>query len=453
MVDIRFRRRGDLARSATHDVALECLRAGIEAAHPDALVDETIAVRDGILVVEDVSGTTVEYDLEAVDGVVLVGGGNAAGHVASAIERELGEWLTEGVVVTDDPASTAVVDVVPGEHPVPSRDGVEHTRRVLDLAERAGEDDLVLAAITGGGSALLSAPASPLSLSDLRAVTRELLACGATIDEINAVRKHCSAIKGGRLARIAAPATVATVVLSDVVGDDPSVIASGPTAPDPSTYADALAVLERYDLAVPDAVVERFRAGDDGDRPETPTAADPAFDRTHTHVIGNGRTALEAARAVARDRGYDPVVLSARVRGEARESALTHVAIAEECRETGNPGSPPAVFLSGGETTVTLGDDYGRGGPNQEFVLRGAVALEDEGIVVSSVDTDGSDGATDAAGAIADATTVEDAAGRNALARNDALPVLEDATAAIRTGPTGTNVNDLRVIVVDSSPG
>ena len=246
-----------------------------------------------------------------------------------------------------------------------------------------------------------------------------------------------------------APATVATLVLSDVVGDDLSVIASGPTVPDPSTYANALEVLERYDLDVPRAVRDHLEAGADGDRPETPTADDPAFDRVETHLLGSGRTALEAARETAAERGYEPLLLAAGVRGEARESALTHAAIAEECRESGSPVSPPAVLLSGGETTVTLGDEHGRGGPNQEFVLSGALELEREGIVVASVDTDGIDGATDAAGAIADATTVPEAAGRDALERNDALPVLEDADAVIRTGPTGTNVNDLRAFVVE----
>ncbi|AEH36799.1 glycerate kinase type-2 family protein [Halopiger xanaduensis] len=449
MVDVRFQNRDALARTDADEVALECVRAGIEAAHPAARVEETIAVRDGTLAVTAVDGTTTEYALDEYEDVFLIGGGNAAGHFARALEDELADRLTDGAVVTDDSTETATVDVLAGDHPVPSERGVEHARRILEIAECAGEGDLVIATITGGGSALLAAPAEPLSLSDLQATTEELLACGATIDEINAVRKHCSAIKGGRLARAAAPATVATVALSDVVGDDVSVIASGPTVPDPSTYADALTVLERYDLDVPTAVREHLEAGARGERPETPTADDPAFERTSAHVLGSGRTALEAARDAAREEGYEPLVLAAGVRGEAREAALTHVAIAEECRDTGGPASPPAVLLSGGETTVTLCDTPGRGGPNQEFVLSGALELEADGIVVASVDTDGIDGATDAAGAIANATTVPDAAGRNALERNDALPVLDDADALLRTGPTGTNVNDLRAIVVE----
>ncbi|OVE85421.1 glycerate kinase type-2 family protein [Natronolimnobius baerhuensis] len=454
MTDLRCHRRDVVCRSEAHEVALECLLAGIEAAHPSELVSEMVAVDDGTLTIasgEADDGEASEYDLEAYDDIRLFGGGNAAAQFASALEDNLVEWLTGGAVVTDDPTETAVVDVHAGDHPIPSEDGVAGTERILEAAHACGEDDLVLVTITGGGSALLAAPAPGLSLSDLQAVTDELLACGAAIDEINAVRKHCSAIKGGHLARAVAPATLVTLVLSDVVGDDLSVIASGPTVPDDSTYRDALAVLERYDLDAPAAVSAHLEAGANGEKSETPTATDPAFDRTHTHVLGNGRTALEAARGTALEAGYEPLILASGVRGEAREAALTHVAIAEECRETGSPISPPAVLLSGGETTVTLGDDPGAGGPNQEFVLSGALALEGEEIVVASVDTDGIDGATDVAGAIADGTTIPDRAGRRALEQHDALSVLEDADAVIRTGPSGTNVNDLRIIVVEPS--
>ena len=458
MVEISIERRDALARTPTHDVVLDCLVAGIEAAHPETLVAEALSVDGSVLTVSPVDGATddgspTDYDLDAYDDVVLLGGGNAAGTLASALESMLGDRLSGGVIVTDDPSETARVDVLAGDHPVPSERGVTHTRRLLDRAEAADEDDLVIAAITGGASALLAAPVPSLSLFDLQAVTRELLASGATIDEINAVRKHCSAIKGGQLARTAAPATVVTLVVSDVVGDDLSVIGSGPTVPDPSTYADALAVLDRYDLDVPGSVREHLQAGVAGDCPETPTATDPAFDRTSTHVIGSGRTALAAAREAAAEREYTPAVLASGVRGEARESALTHVAIAEECHATGEPVSPPAVLLSGGETTVTLGDDPGTGGPNQEFATSSAVALTDAGeeIIVASVDTDGIDGSTDVAGAIVDGTTLSASAGRDALDGNDTHSLLADAGALVRTGPTGTNVNDLRVIAVAPS--
>lgn len=464
MADISCRDRDSIADSEAHGVALECLTAGIEAAHPDSLVAEHVSVGAGTLAIEGIDGDEhgpggrvgerTEYDLESYDDVVLVGAGNAAGHFAAALEGEFGDRLDDGAVVTDDPVATSVVETLEGDHPIPSEPGVESARAILEHVRDADEDDLLVAAITGGGSALLAAPAEPLTIADLQAVTEELLACGASIDEINAVRKHCSAIKGGRLAHAAAPATVVTLLVSDVVGDDRSVIASGPTIPDSSTYADALAVIDRYDLDVPDAVRAYLRAGDEGEHPETPTADDPAFDRVQGHVLGNGRTALEAAADAAADRGYEPLVLASGVRGEARDAALTHVAIAEESRSHATPVEPPAVLLSGGETTVSLDENHGRGGPNQEFVLAGAIGLDGEDgdgrIVVSAVDTDGVDGPTGAAGAIADATAIPESTGRDALERHDAYPVLEEANALVRTGPTGTNVNDLRAIVVDS---
>ena len=494
MPDIAFSDREDLARTPAHAVALDCLAAGIEAALPGRLIADAVSVDDrtGTLRVEGVDGGVGEYALRDYDRVFLVGAGKAAAGAAdalldalsnasapgdaSAIDADTPDGtsaIDAGIVVTAEPtaslssASPATVKILPGDHPLPSDRGVESARRLLDLAECAGPSDLVFAVVTGGGSALLAAPVDPLSVGDLRAVTAELLACGASIGEINAVRKHCSAVKGGRLARAAAPATVVTLAVSDVVGDPLDVIASGPTVADPSTYADAVAVLDRYDLDVPQAVREHLRAGAAGDRDETPTAGNPAFDRATPFVVGNGRSALDAAASVAADRGYEPVVLAAGVRGESREAATTHVAIAEECAARGSPATPPAVLLSGGETTVTLGDDPGLGGPNAEFAVGAGLALAEgplgagsdgaddgrdraagAGIVVASVDTDGIDGSTDAAGAVADATTLNPDTAREALDDHDVYPALDDANALLRTGSTGTNVNDLRVIVV-----
>ncbi|MFC7186698.1 glycerate kinase type-2 family protein [Halorubrum yunnanense] len=474
---VAFRDRDRLVRTPAHGVALDCLAAGVAAARPDRLIESAVTVRDGTLRVEgagtaagDGSDDAVAgYDLADYDRVLLLGAGKASAEVAAALAEVLesgGREIAAGVVVTEDPEtrpSPAGVEVLPGDHPVPSDRGVEGARRVLDLAERAGSDDLVLAAITGGGSALLAAPAEPISPGDLRELTEALLACGASIDEINAVRKHCSAVKGGRLARVTAPATVVTLAVSDVIGDPLDAIASGPTVPDPSTYADALAVLDRYDLGVPDSVRERLRAGDAGEREETPTAGDPAFDRGRAFVVGNGRTALNAAADAAAERGYEPLVLAAGVRGEAEDAGATHAAIAEECAVRGSPAEPPAVLLSGGETTVTLGDADGTGGPNAEFAASAGLALaegplggagDDEraaSIVVASADTDGIDGPTDAAGGIADATTLDPDAARDALDRHDVYPLLDEAGALLRTGPTGTNVNDLRALVVGAA--
>ena len=507
MTEPTFADRDAVARTDAHGVALDCLAAGIAAALPERIVADRVSVDGGILDIEPVDGTRIEYDLDDYDEIRLIGAGKAAGGMANALATRLGDRLAGGAVVTtndsgghasgtnggsdagtnersdDDDDEVGFppgspVDVLPGDHPLPSDRGVASTRRIVDIADGAGSNDLVIAVVTGGGSALLAAPADPISVDEFRTAAAELLASGASIDEINAVRKHCSAVKGGRLARVAAPAAVLTLAVSDVVGDDLGVIASGPTAPDPSTYADALAVCDRYDLDLPAAVREHLQAGVAGDRPETPTAADPLFDRTRTVVVGNGRTALDAAATAAAEQGYEPLVLAAGVRGEAREAALSHVAIAEECVETGSPAVPPCVLLSGGETTVTLGtadnrdgqdsrdgrdgrdghrdrdgrdsepDDGRHGGPNGEFVTSAGIALDRDGVVVASVDTDGIDGTSGAAGGVVDADALDVNAARDALARHDVAPLLDAADALLRTGPTGTNVNDLRVVVM-----
>ena len=451
----------ELSRTSAHALALECLVAGIEAAHPANIVDTALSHESGQLEIRCVDERTSTYDLSAYDDVIVVGGGNAAGHLASALASLLEGRISHGAVVTDDPTDAGPIDVLPGDHPLPSQRGLESTRQVLEVTAQAGENDLVLVLVTGGGSALLPAPAEPVTLDDLTTLTGALLRSGATIDELNAVRKHCSVIKGGGLARVAAPATVVGLLVSDVVGDDLGVIASGPISPDPTTFEEATEILDRYGIDPPESVRMRFDSGVDGSIPETPTETDPVFDRTETHVLASGLTALEAARDVATDAGYDALILSARVRGESREAAKVHVAIAEECLETGTPAPPPAVLLSGGETTVTVRGD-GIGGPNAEFALSAGLELADEGIVVASVDTDGIDGPTDAAGGIVDGSTVDSAShdgegtltaaeARDALERNDALTALETADSVVRTGPTGTNVNDLRVLVVDPS--
>ncbi|MFD1587062.1 glycerate kinase [Halorientalis brevis] len=437
-----IRDRDALARTAAHEVALDCVETGIAAAHPEQVVRERVTVADGRLRIGESA-----YPLDEYGDVVLVGGGKAAAHVAAALETALGDRLTGGVVVTNDPVSTDAVDVVEASHPVPDEQGVEGANAVHETADQADEDTLLLAVFTGGGSALLPSPADGLTLADLRGVTDRLLQSGAPIDAINAVRKHCSALKGGQLARAAAPARVVTLLFSDVVGDDPAVIASGPTAPDPTTFADALTVLEEHGVDAPDSVRNHLEAGADGARRDTPTADDPLFDRASTHVLASGWTALEAARETASAAGYEPLVLSSRVEGEAREVARTHAAVAIEIVETGNPVDPPAVVLSGGETTVTVSGD-GRGGPNCEFALSAARTLPDEA-VLASVDTDGEDGKSGAAGGLVDGDTATDTSRATAaLADNDAGSYLAERDALVRTGQTGTNVNDLRVLVV-----
>lgn len=433
--------RDELARTPAHDLALSCIEAGIEATQPERVIAEHVSVEGDTLRIGD-----SRYDLAAYDEIVLLGGGKAADVVARALGDALDDRIDRGLVVTTDPVETAAVEIVEGAHPVPDERAREGAREILDHAREHGERALLLVPITGGGSALLPLPAGDVRLRDLQAITETLVESGAAIEEINAVRKHLSAIKGGGLAQAAAPATVVGLVFSDVVGDDPATIASGPTAPDATTYEDALAVLDQYDVDAPGPVVEHLEAGAAGERSETPSGE---LSHVDNHVLANAWTALSAAEGVVADTEYEPVVLSSRIRGEATEAALSQVAIAEECRATGNPIEPPAVLLSGGEATVTvLGS--GEGGPNLEFALRAGLDLPAE-VVCASVDTDGSDGATDAAGAIVDSETVADPmAARRALVDNDAVSVLDDAGALLETGPTGTNVNDLRVLVVKS---
>ncbi|UIP01353.1 DUF4147 domain-containing protein (plasmid) [Halobaculum sp. CBA1158] len=446
--------------------ALACLRAGIEAAMPEAVIRESVALEGDALRVADAT-----YDLGDHDEVLVVGGGKAAGGVADALVDLLGDRLDDGVVVVpgavgdeaepDGPGgdgSSDPIDRVAGGHPVPTPGSVAGGERVLELAEGADERTLVLTVVTGGASALLAAPAAGVDLPDLRETTDALLSAGVDIDGVNAVRKHLSRVKGGRLASAAAPATVVGLLFSDVVGDDPAVIGSGPVSPDPTEFADALAVLDRHGVDAPQSVRARLESGARGETPETPGAEDPAFARVSTHVLADGRTAIDAAAGVARDRGYDALVVSSRLRGEARECGTFHVGIAEEVATAGDPVAPPAVLLSGGETTVTVAGD-GEGGPNAECALAAGVDLVDRRSPLSdrdgdcaflAVDTDGRDGSTDAAGALVTPDSVADAeAALAALDDNDAVGYFREAGGLVITGPTGTNVDDLRVLVVE----
>lgn len=424
-------------------VALSCLEAGISAAEPSRVVRSQVSLEGTTLVV---AGD--RYDLSEYDDVVVIGGGKAAATVAVALEAVLGEWIARGAVVTDNPADTERIEVLPGDHPVPSERGVESTQTLLELANGVTASDLVICIVTGGGSALLPAPAADIDLDALRATTEALLASGASIDEINAVRKHCSALKGGQLAAAIGPADVLGLVFSDVIGNRLDVIASGPLTPDDSTFADALAVLDRYEVTVPDAVTARLRRGAAGDYPETPEPGAAVFDGVHQYVLADGQTALAGAAEAARDAAYQPLKLSSRIRGEASEAAKVLSGVPEETLETGHPIEPPAVILTGGETTVTIHGD-GVGGPNQEFVLSAALELSAPTVTVAAVDTDGIDGASDAAGAIATSDVARPVeAARSALRTNDSGTFLAERDALIRTGKTGTNVNDLRVFVV-----
>jgi glycerate 2-kinase len=385
--------------------------------------------------------------------IYVVGAGKAGASMALAAERVLGRRITAGLVNVKYGCAAKLrrIELNPCGHPIPDEAGVAGSTCIAEIAAQAGEDDLVLCLISGGGSALLPLPADPITLAEKQATTQLLLACGATIHEFNCVRKHLSRIKGGQLARLAAPAAVESLLLSDVIGDDLDVIGSGPTAPDASTFGDALAILRKFDLVerVPASVRERMERGVRGELPETPKAGDPLFRKVGNVLVGNNRVALDAAAKCARSLGFRTLVLASEIQGETREIARMHAAIAREIVSTARPVKAPACIITGGETTVTLRGG-GLGGRNQEFVL--AAALEIAGlrdVVVLSAGTDGSDGPTDAAGAIADGDTLRrNPDGRGYLDRNDSYHYFQSLADLVITGPTNTNVMDVRVILV-----
>ncbi len=382
---------------------------------------------------------------------VVVGAGKAAAAMARAVE-ERWDGPLEGLVVTryGHAVPTRRIAVVEAAHPVPDEAGQRAAERMLSLVQGLDRDDMVLCLISGGGSALLSLPSAGVPLADKRAVTAQLLRSGAAIGEINTVRKHLSAIKGGRLAAAAAPARVVTLAISDVPGDDPATIASGPTVPDPSTFADARAVLARYHIE-PSAAVARHLADE---RKETIKPGDPRLANVVTEIVATPQQALEAAAMVAVSHGVMPLVLGDAIEGETREVARVMAGIAHSVQRHRQPLPPPAVLISGGETTVTV-RGRGRGGRNAEFALALALALDGRpGVHAIACDTDGIDGTEDNAGAlIAPDTLARAAAGgldaRARLADNDSYGLFAALDDLVVTGPTLTNVNDFRAILVE----
>ncbi|MFP4394445.1 MAG: glycerate kinase [Anaerolineales bacterium] len=410
-------------------------------------------------------GAEMTWDMEDCAGLWLIAAGKAAVPMAQAAVDELGAALARGVVVTKHEHAAghtlpARLEVIEAGHPVPDEAGLASARAMMSLARKATAEHRVLVLLSGGGSALLPLPAADLTLEDLQTTTGQLLRAGATIDEINAIRKHLSQLKGGQLARQAAPAPVVALILSDVVGDPLDVIASGPTAPDPTTFADAQAVLARYDLheRVPARVQETLAAGAAGELRETPKPGDPLFARVRNVIIGSNRRAAQAAVETAERLGYRALLLSTFIEGEAREVARVAAALVKGIRAHGDPLPPPACLIWGGETTVTV-RGAGRGGRNQELALAAALALAGRpDWAIMALATDGADGPTDAAGAIVDGETIPRARERGwdphaTLAANNAYPLLDAVDALINIGPTGTNVNDLLVILVKNSSG
>ncbi len=428
--------------------AQKIFRAAVTAADPTQAVLSHLRLAKDTLI----AGRR-RYDLSSFNNIYVIGAGKAGTSMSSAIEKLLGKKISDGLINIKDGhlAPLRRIRLYEASHPLPNQNGVDGALQILEIARAAGPRDLVICLISGGASALLPAPTDGLTLNDKQRVTALLLACGATIHEINAVRKHLSSIKGGQLAQAVFPATLLTLILSDVIGDDLSVIGSGPTVPDPSTFADALNILLKYDLLkkIPARALRILQAA----KQETPKPADPLFRKSQTIIVGSNRQAMEAAAKTARQLGYKPLVLSTTIEGETRDIAGMHVAIAREVRASGQPLRAPACLLSGGETTVTL-RGQGKGGRNQEFSLAAALHLADvPNTLVLSAGTDGSDGPTIAAGAFADTTTLAraDALGMNAsdfLARNDSFSFFEKLGDLLITGPTNTNVMDVRIVLL-----
>ncbi|MBI4773638.1 MAG: glycerate kinase [Deltaproteobacteria bacterium] len=428
------------------------VRAAIRAVDPGAAIRRTCRRDDNLLYIGDRA-----YDLSGLEHVYIIGAGKAGAPMTAALEELLGERVTGGVVCVKygHSESTRFTRIMESGHPVPDENGVMAARKILETARLAGERDLVLCVLSGGGSALTPLPVSGITLEEKQEATRVLLASGATIHEINTIRKHISDFKGGNLARAAYPAHLVSLILSDVVGDDPDVIASGPTSPDSSTYEECQRIFERREIAdsIPESIRTRILLGARGRIPETPKPGDPVFLHTQNLIVGSNRDAVLAAASEANRLGYKSLILSTRIEGEAKEVARVLAAVAKEIVESGHPIAPPACILSGGETTVTLKGD-GLGGRNTEFVLASAMELAGwNSVVTVSVGTDGADGPTDAAGAICDGATVRKAKEKGLdpeshLSNNDSYRFFEQTGGLIRTGPTKTNVMDVRFSLV-----
>ena len=430
--------------------ALDILTAALEAADPGKAVKRFLGLVDGKLRVADRT-----YVLEDYERILVVGGGKAGSAMAAAVEDVLGDRVQGGVVNVKygHVAPTHRVKINEAAHPVPDDAGLTGTREMVALIQGAGPRDLVITVISGGGSALIDLPVAGITLDHMKQLTNALLRSGATINQINTIRKHLSQVKGGGIARLASPATVISLILSDVVGNPLDMIASGPTVPDTTTFQDAWRVLEQFGLTndMPEAITSRLQAGLRGEIPDTLKAGDPIFAKVQNVVVASNELAAEAAMSRARELGFNTILLSTFVEGEAREIAKVYAAMAREMAVYNRPLRRPACLIAGGETTVTVRGE-GTGGRNQEMALAAALkisGLRDVMVVASA--TDGNDGPTDATGAIADGSTVARAMElgidpEDYLAKNDAYHFFEQLGDLIKTGPTNTNVNDLTFV-------
>lgn len=436
-------------------LALESLEDAINSVNPKNIITSKLSLKDQTLRVHEYA-----FDLTKYRRFYVVGGGKASGPMAEALEEILGKHITAGIVNVPYGSTnkTRIIKLHQASHPLPDQAGVDGTRQMLEIAEKAEADDLVVCLVSGGGSSLMSYPREGISIEDKRELTVALLRSGATINEINTVRKHISGFKGGWLAKKAYPATVLNLILSDVVGDSLDVIASGPTVPDSTTFADARQVLEKYGLYtnnLPASIRKVLSDGKQGVIEETPKVGDKTFDKVYNVVVGNNRVASIALCERLRSEGLNTILLTATLEGEAICIGTALASVANEILTSQNPASKPVAIVAGGETTVKVTGN-GLGGRNQELALSAALKLKniaESAVVVASVGTDGVDGPTDAAGAIVDQYTCERAAKSGLeperfLANNDSYNFFSKLEDLVFTGQTGTNVNDISLIIV-----
>ena len=438
--------------------------AGVERVAPESLIKESLFIKGSLLSIRHF-GRDLQYDLSSYKAVYVLGFGKAACPMAAALEEILKEKLTRGIVVTKYGFSSPLkkIKVIEAGHPVPDEESLQAASEISALAEEADDETLVFVLVSGGGSSLLALPAAfgpvPLSLDDKQRTTQLLLESGADIHEVNCVRKHCSGIKGGRLAQKIFPAPFVSLILSDVVGDDLRSIASGPVIGDDSTYAEALSIVERYGLKkrLPSSVSVLLKSGADGRAEETPKSGDPIFRRSKNILLGSNIISLQACCKKALDSGYHAMILSSRITGEAREAARFFYGLGRDAQEHGLLGEKPFCLIAGGETTVTV-KGTGQGGRNQEMALAFLEEMRKEGIINPSLfflsaATDGNDGPTDAAGAFADEEILKAALGNKLqpgdfLRENNAYHFFSESGGLFKTGPTQTNVCDIQILIV-----
>src|SRR5256884_4075500 len=455
MIRVRARTQRRRGLDKLHRDVLHAMSAALVAADPTRIIRKNLKLTGSILHVDK-----LQYPLKDYRRIFVIGAGKASGYMAEEIEKLLGNRITRGLVITPDylrpTPRNRRIGYHPATHPIPTGKGVESVLAMLRLVDDISRDDLVIVLVSGGGSALMPLPVEGINLDDEAKVTSLLLRSGASIDEINTVRKHLSQLKGGRLAARLYPATVLTLIISDVVGDGIDAIASGPTAPDPTTFHDSEQVLKKYDLwsQIPKNTRRVITRGLSGSIPETPKQKDKLFRRVHNVIVGNNRASCLAAASAMTKAGYRTQVVSIQITGEAREAGRIFGSIVRDIRENSLPFAPPAALIAGGETTVTV-RGKGKGGRNQELALAAAEKISGaEGVVVGSFATDGIEGRTNAAGALADGSTITRSLRlrmdpEECLRNNDSYQYFSKLKDLVITGPTGTNVNDIAILAAD----